>query len=76
MNVGTFNTNPRENIIPPWLLACSCAHQRCHCNAIFKPYILCVKGHPHNNNIPPSNPSNNITIQFVELTYCNNRFSQ
>ena len=56
-------------------MACSCIQQRCYCNARLKPDILCVKGHPHNNN-PPSNPSDNITIQFVEFTYCNDRFPQ
>ena len=76
MNAGTFNANPQENTVPPWLLACSCAQQRCHCNARFKPDILCVKGHPYNNNIPPANPSDNITIQFLEFTYCNDRFPQ
>jgi hypothetical protein len=34
-----------------------------------------VKGHPHNNG-PPSNPSDNFTIQFIEFTYCNDRFPQ
>ena len=54
MNAGTFNDNPQENIVSRWLLACTCEQHRCHCNAIFKPDILCVKGHPYNND-PPSN---------------------
>ena len=43
MNAGTFNNNPQENTVPPWLLACTCEQQKCYCNARFKPYILCVK---------------------------------
>ena len=39
-----------------------------------KPDILCVKGLPYNN--PPSNHINsNFTIQFIGITYCNDRFS-
>ncbi|HYP42599.1 MAG TPA: hypothetical protein VEQ18_01105 [Candidatus Nitrosocosmicus sp.] len=57
------------------MLPCSCAQQRCHCNARFKPDILCVKGLPHKSD-PPSNPSVELTIQFIEFTYCNDRFSQ
>ena len=75
MNAGTFNNNPQENTVPAWLLACSCEQQRCHCNARFKPYILCVKGLPHKND-PPTSPSDNLTIQFIEFTYCNDRFPQ
>ena len=37
MNAGTFNNNPQENTVPPWLLPCTCEQQRCHCNARFKP---------------------------------------
>jgi hypothetical protein len=75
MNAGTFNNNPQENTVPPWLITCSCEQQRCQCNARFKPYILCIKGHPYNSN-PPSYPSDNLTIQFIEFTYCNDRFPQ
>jgi len=74
MNAGTFN-NPQENTLPPWLLPCSCVRQRCHCNARFKPNILCVKGLPYHSN-PPTNLDNNFTIQFIEFTYSNNRFLQ
>jgi len=74
MNVGTFNNNPQENIVPPWLLPCSCERQRCHCNARFKPDILCVKGFPYHDN-PPTNPDNNFTIQFIEFKNSNDKFS-
>src|SRR5579875_981284 len=75
MNAGIFNNNPQQNTVLPWLLPCTCGQPRCHCNARFKPDILCVKGLPHKNDLP-LNPSNNLTIQFIEFTYCNDRFPQ
>jgi hypothetical protein len=74
MNVGTFNNNPQENTIPNWLLPCTCSTQRCHCNAKFRPDILCVKGLPY-QNAPPSEVDPKLTIQFIEFTYCNDKFS-
>ena len=74
MNAGTFNDNPPENTIPPWLLPCTCGLQRYHCNARFKPDIICVKGLPYQSN-PPNNPENNLKIQFIEFAYYNDRFS-
>ena len=72
MNAGTFNNNPPENIVPPWLLPCTCGQQRCHYNAIFNSNILCVKGLPYQSP-PPIEPNENLTIQFMEFTYCNDR---
>ena len=74
MNAGTFNDNPQENTVPPWLLTCTCGTQRCHCNARFKPDMLCVQGLPYQQP-PPEHPDPNLTIQFIEFTYCNDRFS-
>ena len=74
MNAGTFNENPSENIVPPWLLPCTCDLQRCHCNARCKPDILCVSGLPYQAN-SPTTPENNLKIQLIEFTYCNDRFS-
>ena len=73
MNAGTFNNNPPKNTIPTWLLPCTCNLQRCHCNARFKPDILCIKGLPYQAN-PPNNPENNLKIQFIEFAYYNDRF--
>ena len=61
MNAGTFNDNPPENTVPPWLLPCTCGLQRCHCNARFKPNIICVKGLPYQAN--PQLPLK-ITLKF------------
>ena len=74
MNAGTFNENPPENTVPPWLLPCTCDLQRCHCNARFKPDIICVKGLSYQAN-SPTTPVNNLKIQFIEFTYYNDRFS-
>ena len=73
MNASTYNNNPQENTVPHWLLSCTC-NQRCHCNARFKPDILCIRGLPYQSN-PPLNPDNNLTIQFIKFTYYNDRFS-
>ena len=74
MNAGIFNNNPQDNTVPPWLLNCTCRNQRCHYNARFKRDIMCVKGLPYQTN-PPIGLDNNLTIQFIEFTYCNDRFS-
>ena len=74
MNARTFNGNPPENTVPSWLLPCTCGLQRCHCNARFKPNIICVKGLPYQAN-SPTTLENNLKIQFIEFTYCNDRFS-
>ena len=74
MNVGMFNENPPKNTVPPWLLPCTCGLQRCHCNARFKPDIICVKGLPYQAN-SPTILENSLKIQFIEFTYCNDRFS-
>ena len=74
MNAGTFNNNPQENTVPTWLLPCTCEQQRCHCNARFKPDILCIKELPHQST-PPLHPTDILTIQFIEFTYTNDRFS-
>ena len=74
MNDGTCNNNPQENIVPNWLLPCTCGTQRCHCNARFRPDIICVRGLPYQND-PPVEIGPNLTIQFIDFTYCNDKFS-
>ena len=74
MNAGMFNDNPPENTVPPWLHPCTCSLQRCHCTVRFKPDIICVKGLPNQAN-PPTTLENNLKIQFIEFTFCNDRFS-
>ena len=74
MNVGTFEDNPLENIVPPLLLSCTCKHKRCHCNTRFKPDILCMKGLLYKFE-PPTNHNVNVTVQFIQFTYRNDKFS-
>lgn len=74
MNACTFNSNPQENIVPSWILPCTCQNQRCQCNARFKLDILCIRGIPYQHN-PPLHPSPNIIIQYIEFTYRNDQFS-
>ena len=76
MNACTYHELPQENTIPIWLLPCTCGTQRCHCNAMLKPDILCILGHPYNSPPPPPEaPTPKITIQFIAFTYCNDIFS-
>ena len=75
MNAGIFNNKPQENTVPSWLLPCTCNTQKCHCNARLKPDILCVKGLPYEAP-PPNHIDPNLTIQFIEFKYGNDRFSQ
>ena len=65
---------PQKNTVPTWLLRWTCDTQRCHCNARFKHDILCIIGHPYNHP-PPEAPTPEITIQFIEFTFCNNMFT-
>ena len=75
MNAGSFNNNPKKNTVPTGLLPCTCGSLRCHYNARLKPDILCIKRLPYQNT-PPSTPTDHLTIQFIEFTYINDRFSQ
>jgi hypothetical protein len=55
------------------LLPCTCPNKPCQCNAKLKPDILLVINHPHDKH-PPPNPILEITIQFIEFTYCYDHF--
>jgi hypothetical protein len=76
MNTGKFNGKPQENTLPNWLLPCSCNTQtnRCQYNARLRPDILCIQNLPYNSE-PPTGPQHNLTIQFIEFTYYNDRYS-
>ena len=75
MNAGIFNDKPQENTVPSWLLPCTCNTQKCHCNARLKPDIICVKSLLYEAP-PPNHIDPNLTIQFIEFKYGNDRFSQ
>ena len=59
MTTSTYNNLRQDNTIPTWLLPCTCGAQRYHCNARFKPNLLCIIGHPYNH------PPPKLTIQFI-----------
>jgi hypothetical protein len=73
MNAGIHNDLPLDNTVPTWLLPCTYNTPRCHCNARFKPDLLCVTGIPYQHQTPTT-PTPTITIQFIEFTFCNDRF--
>jgi hypothetical protein len=51
---------------------CTCNTPRCHCNARFKPDLLCVTGIPYQHQ--STAPTSTVTIQFIEFTFCNDQF--
>jgi hypothetical protein len=48
--------------------------QRCQCNAKLRPDILCIRNHQYNTN-PPQGPNHTLIVQFIEFTYCNDKYS-
>ena len=76
MHAGKSDGQIHENTVPNWLLPCICNNQtqRCQCNAKLKPDILCICNHPYNVE-PPMGPNPTLKVQFIEFTYCNNKYS-
>ena len=72
MNAGIYNERAQENTVPTWLLPCTCGTQRCHCNAMFKPDILCVIGHPYDH--PTKRPYNRHHHTIHKIYICNDIF--
>ena len=52
----------------------SMQEEGCHCNARFRPDILCVKRLLYQND-PPIGIDPNLTIQLIEFPYYNDRLS-
>ena len=75
MNAGYFNEKPPDNTVPHWLFPCSCLTQRCQCNSRLRLDILYVQGTPYLGN-PPTSVNPSLTIQFIEFSYTNDRFSK
>jgi hypothetical protein len=73
MNAGIYNNSPPDNTVPTWLLPCTYNKPRCHCNVCFKPDLLCIIGLPYQHQ-PPAISLPTLTIQFIEFTFCNDRF--
>jgi hypothetical protein len=76
VNAGKSDGQTQENTVPNWLLPCRCNNQtqRCQCNARLRLDILCIRNHPYNAE-PPQDPNHTLTVQFIEFTYYNNRYS-
>jgi hypothetical protein len=76
INAGKIDEQTQENTVLHWLLPYTCNNQiqRCQCNARLRPDILCIRNHPYNAE-PPNQPMPDLTVQFIEFTYCNNRYS-
>ena len=75
MNVGKLDGQTQENTVPQQLLPCTynIQIQRCQCNEL-RPDILCIRNHLYNAE-PPTQPNSTLTIQFIEFTYYNDRYS-
>ena len=72
-NAGHTNNQPQEQTIPDWLLQCTCHQKPCQCQAKLRPDILCIIGAPNHTPLP-IHPSTNHIVQFIEFTYCHDRF--
>ena len=72
-NFGNLNNQPQDPTILEWLLKCTCPQQPCQCQAKLRPHILYILGAPNRTHTPIS-PSTNYTVQFIEFTYCHDRF--
>jgi hypothetical protein len=74
MNVSIHDAKPPNNTVPQWILPCVCQSPQYHCDARLKPDILYARGVVYNHD-PPPQPSPNVINQYIEFTYCNDRFS-
>ena len=72
-NAGNLHNQPLDQTIPEWLLTCICLQKKCQCQAKFRRDIMCIIGAP-NQTQTPILPSPKHTIQFIEFTYCHDRF--
>ena len=74
-NAGKLTNQPQDQTVPEWLLNCICTQKPCQCQAKLRPDIMCIIGAP-NHTQPPILPSPNHTVQFIEFTYCHDRFPE
>ena len=74
-NTGNINNNNQEQTAPEWLIECTCLQTRCQCHAKLRPDILCIIRVPKHTPTPLL-PSHTKTIQFIEFTYCHDRFPE
>ena len=72
-NAGNLNNINQQQIVPEWLIECTCPQTKCQCQARLRPDILCILGAP-NHTATPLLPTHAHTIQFIEFTYIHDRF--
>ena len=71
--IRNHHSRPQDNRTRKWVLQCTCTPTPCTCLVWFQLDILCVLGAPNDSQSPliASPPT---TIQFIEITYCHDRF--
>ena len=74
-NAGKLTTQPQDQKVPDWLLKCTCTQEPCQCQAKLRPDIMCIIGAPNHTQLPIL-PSPSHTVQFIEFTYCHDRFPE
>ena len=74
-NAGNLNNTNQQQTVPNWLLECTCPQTPCQCQARLQPDILCIIGAP-NHTSTPLLPTPTHTAQFIEFTYCHDRFPE
>ena len=72
-NVGNLNNTNQQQIVPKWLSECTCLQTKGQCHTRLRPDILCILGAP-NQTITPLLPTHTHTIQFINFTYCHDKF--
>ena len=74
-NAGNLNNINQQQIVPEWLIECTCPLTKCQCQARLRPDILCILGAP-NHTPTPLLPSHTLTIYFIEFTYRHDKFPE
>ena len=74
-NVGNLTNQPQDQTVPDWLLKIICTQEPCQFQAKLRPVIMCITGAP-NQAQPPILPSPNHIVQFIEFTYCHDKFPE
>ena len=72
-NAGKLTNQPQDQTIPERLLKCICTQKPCQCQNKLRPDIMCILGAPKQTQTPIL-PFPNNTVQFIEFTYCHDRF--
>jgi hypothetical protein len=74
-NAGNLDNNNQDNTVPDWLINSTCTQTRCQCHAKLRLDILCILGAPIHTPTPIA-LSHLDTVQFIDFTYCHDRFPE